>query len=78
MALDINGAGFGRTGTYSFKLALKLLGYGACYHKIEVNNNPQGDQIDNRPYWEIHLIEGKCLWATSLRLTGPVPVTGGK
>jgi len=34
MALDINGAGFGRTGTYSLKLALKPLGYGACYHKI--------------------------------------------
>ena len=36
MALDIIGAGFGRTGTLSLKLALERLGYSKCYHMIEV------------------------------------------
>lgn len=30
------GAGFGRTGTKSLKTALEILGYGPCYHMIEV------------------------------------------
>lgn len=36
MALDIIGAGFGRTGTESMKRALEMLGYGPCYHMYEV------------------------------------------
>jgi hypothetical protein len=36
MALDIIGAGFGRTGTESMKSALEMLGYGPCYHMYEV------------------------------------------
>lgn len=34
MALDIIGAGFGRTGTLSLKTALERLGY-PCYHMVE-------------------------------------------
>lgn len=34
MALDIIGAGFGRTGTMSLKAALEQLGY-PCYHMVE-------------------------------------------
>ncbi len=36
MALKVIGAGFGRTGTSSLKLALERLGFGPCYHMSEV------------------------------------------
>jgi len=36
MPLAVIGAGFGRTGTLSFKLALEQLGLGPCYHMLEV------------------------------------------
>ena len=40
MALDIIGAGFGRTGTLSLKSALEQLGFGNCYHMLEVVKHP--------------------------------------
>jgi hypothetical protein len=40
MALEILGAGFGRTGTSSLKLALEHLGFGPCHHMHEVRDNP--------------------------------------
>jgi len=36
MALKVIGAGLGRTGTLSLKLALEHLGFGPCYHMIEI------------------------------------------
>ncbi len=39
MALKVIGAGFGRTGTASLKLALEQLGFGPCYHMSEVVAN---------------------------------------
>ncbi len=36
MPLEVIGAGFGRTGTLSLKLALEQLGFGPCYHMTEV------------------------------------------
>lgn len=39
MALEIVGAGFGRTGTLSLKLALEALGVGPCHHMKEVVGN---------------------------------------
>jgi hypothetical protein len=36
MALEIIGAGFGRTGTTSLKAALEQLGYRKCHHMLEV------------------------------------------
>jgi len=39
MALDVIGAGFGRTGTESMKRALEMLGFGPCYHMYEVMPN---------------------------------------
>jgi hypothetical protein len=41
MALQIIGAGLGRTGTLSLKAALERLGYGRCYHMIEVLKAPE-------------------------------------
>jgi Sulfotransferase domain len=40
MALSVIGAGVGRTGTYSLKLALEHLGLGPCHHMEEVIKNP--------------------------------------
>lgn len=58
MPLDIIGAGFGRTGTNSLRIALNLLGTGPCYHMHEVKNNPGHKTMWNRvangssPDWE--------------------------
>ncbi|MER9440930.1 sulfotransferase family protein [Mesorhizobium sp. M0340] len=41
MALYVIGAGMGRTGTYSLKLALEHLGYGPCHHMADVHANPE-------------------------------------
>ena len=35
------GAGLGRTGTMSLKLALERLGYGACFHMVELLRRPE-------------------------------------
>lgn len=47
MPLSVIGAGFGRTGTLSLKLALEQLGFGPCYHMVEVFKNPKAPA-----YWE--------------------------
>ena len=47
MTLKVIGAGFGRTGTVSLKAALEELGFGPCYHMIELLKHPA--QIDQ---WE--------------------------
>ena len=41
MPLEVIGAGFGRTGTLSLKLALERLGYVKCYHMMEVFSHPE-------------------------------------
>jgi Sulfotransferase domain len=40
MGLGVVGAGLGRTGTHSLKLALEQLLGGPCYHMLEVINRP--------------------------------------
>ena len=59
MTIEMIGAGFGRTGTMSLKVALEDLGFGPCYHMTEVFAHPehvevwraasQGEPID----WEL-------------------------
>ena len=41
MALSVIGAGMGRTGTNSLRLALNQLGMGPCHHMFEVMANPE-------------------------------------
>ncbi|MBQ60824.1 MAG: sulfotransferase family protein [Gammaproteobacteria bacterium] len=41
MSLKVIGAGFGRTGTMSLKLALEQLGFNKCYHMFEVMEHPE-------------------------------------
>jgi hypothetical protein len=42
--LKVIGAGFGRTGTMSLKVALESLGFGPCYHMLEVFSHPEHAQ----------------------------------
>lgn len=39
--MKVIGAGFGRTGTRSLKLALEQIGFGKCYHMEELMRNPK-------------------------------------
>ncbi len=41
MSLKVVGAGFGRTGTLSLKIALERIGFGPCYHRMEVFPRPE-------------------------------------
>jgi hypothetical protein len=41
MPLEIIGAGFGRTGTNSLRLALETLGFGPCHHMHELSLHPE-------------------------------------
>ena len=58
MALEIIGAGLGRTGTLSLKHALEQLGFGPCYHMQEVFADaaravPQWTAVARgAPHWE--------------------------
>jgi hypothetical protein len=45
--MKVIGAGFGRTGTMSLKVALEQLGYGPCYHMVELFEYP--DDVER---WE--------------------------
>ncbi|MFO0997918.1 MAG: sulfotransferase [Alphaproteobacteria bacterium] len=57
MPLKIIGAGVGRTGTYSLKLAIERLGLGPCHHMIEVRQN----MPVHVPLWEA-AVNGKPDW----------------
>ena len=59
MSLKVIGAGVGRTGTYSLKLALEQLGFGPCYHMEEVLK----DMSRQVPLWSA-AVDGKPDWAT--------------
>ncbi|MFC6886173.1 MULTISPECIES: sulfotransferase family protein [Actinomadura] len=39
--MEIIGAGMGRTGTLSLKHALERLGFGPCYHMVEIQREPE-------------------------------------
>lgn len=56
--LEVVGAGFGRTGTLSLKLALERLGFGPCHHMVEVIGNPEQIAL-----WE-QVVEGNTDWDT--------------
>src|SRR5215213_5307083 len=41
LTVEVIGAGFGRTGTMSLKVALEELGFGPCYHMSELFEYPE-------------------------------------
>ena len=45
MSLKVIGAGFGRTGTHSLKIALEMLGFAPCYHMVEVFSDASRSQM---------------------------------
>ena len=49
MNLEVIGAGFGRTGTMSLKVALEELGFGPCYHMREVFEHPEHIELWGLP-----------------------------
>ncbi|HUB85830.1 MAG TPA: sulfotransferase [Rhizomicrobium sp.] len=57
MALQVVGAGFGRTGTVSLKLALEMLGYAPCHHMSEVFQHQE--QV---PHWDRAAMGEKMNW----------------
>lgn len=57
MGLRVIGAGFGRTGTNSLKLALEQLGLGPCHHMFELRDNPR--QLG---YWQAIADGGRPDW----------------
>jgi len=58
LSLKVIGAGFGRTGTSSLKMALEKLGFGKCYHMSEIRDNPRA--LD---HW-IAALDGQADWET--------------
>ena len=40
MGLSVIGAGFGRTGTNSFQVAMEMIGFAPCHHMFVLMNNP--------------------------------------
>lgn len=57
MTLSVIGAGFGRTGTMSLKMALEQLGFGPCHHMEELFENP-----DQLPHWQAAAAGGAVDW----------------
>jgi hypothetical protein len=59
--LKVIGAGFGRTGTLSLKHALEQLGFGRCYHMMEVAHHKGGAEG-----WQRAASGGEMDWDTLL------------
>lgn len=62
MPLELIGAGLGRTGTLSLKMALERLGFGPCYHMMELWEHQEHAlewvrAADGHPDWN-HLLGG--------------------
>lgn len=61
MPLDVIGAGLGRTGTTSLKLALERLGFSRCHHMTELFTHPETGALweaaaEGKPVdWEVLL-----------------------
>jgi Sulfotransferase domain len=58
MALQVVGAGLGRTGTKSLQTALNTLGLGPCHHMVEVFAHPESRALwieagAGRPDWDV-------------------------
>jgi hypothetical protein len=59
MSLKVIGAGLGRTGTHSLKIALEQLLGAPCYHMLEVLEHP-----DHVPLWHAAMLDEPVDWDT--------------
>jgi len=55
--MRVVGVGFGRTGTWSLKIALERLGFGPCHHMFEIVEHPARahawlDAVRGEPDWD--------------------------
>ena len=57
MTLQVVGAGVGRTGTHSLKVALEQLLGGSCYHMVEVFGHPE-----HAPLWQAAMEDRPVDW----------------
>ena len=69
MTVKVIGAGFGRTGTASFKSALETLGFGPCYHMFELISHLDQLSVGGQHARDAGELESVCK-ATVLRPTG--------
>jgi hypothetical protein len=73
MTLKVIGAGVGRTGTYSLKIAINELGLGPCHHMEAVLQNAAAQvplwnaAINDKPDWAAlyHAFESAVDWPTA-------------
>lgn len=61
MALQVIGAGLGRTGTLSLMAALERLGFGPCYHMTRIF-----ERIDDAPAWQQFAAGERADWDSLL------------
>jgi hypothetical protein len=59
MSLKLIGVGWGRTGTFSLKAALEILGFGPCYHMMELLRRPE-----HVVHWQNAVNGGNVDWGT--------------
>jgi hypothetical protein len=59
--MKVIGAGFGRTGTMSLKAALEQLGFGPCFHMIDLIRDP-----GPLPYWQAAANGEQVDWTEAL------------
>ncbi|MHB8490813.1 MAG: sulfotransferase [Solirubrobacteraceae bacterium] len=66
--MQVIGAGFGRTGTMSLKVALEELGAGPCLHSLEsLGNGEKGERGESTTHWE-RLVRGEEIdWREALK-----------
>jgi hypothetical protein len=62
MGLEVVGAGLGRTGSHSLKIALETLLGGACYHMVELFPRPE-----HVPLWHEAVLGREPDWANMLQ-----------
>ena len=72
MSLAVIGAGLGRTGTLSMKLALETLGFAPCHHMLEVTSSDSQRAIWRKSRLVVHPIGSAHSRVIGQRWTGQV------
>ena len=75
--MRVIGAGSGRTGPASLKAALETLGFGPCYHMIEVFRHPEHAAPQLRRMIVVVRVRSAALALLKTRKIVTRPYTGG-
>lgn len=76
MPLEIVGAGYGRTGTFTLKTVLEQIGFSKCYHMADVFEDLSRTSFGRMQQTAKPSIGKPILKATRLQWTGPHPPFG--